>query len=468
LKLKLLSMSEITYDYGQIYRETNRPQGGVLGTTALLAMIACVINCALPELEMLLTAGHCPIPIAAIKIASFGLVAFLTLTYGRFDFSAFPTGMWLVAMTFLFLDFPFLWFFQSKAPPDILFAYNAYYCPLIFAPLACAFTGRLSERLATQILIGIFFVCALIGWMQFIFQAPIIQLASSDGNFRIYASYWMQEGSATVRSFSIFGSALEYGNFAVLIAATAIGMCRRRGGWIKGLPLYLFAALCCYTTLTRVIYIELVFATLAAITFTFGRRVRGMIWQPLIGLAISWLIAFSGFSQLIGQTKTLYDASSLELRLLQWEVYGAEFLHSTFMQKMFGLGFCQAEKPVIVPVRDDFYGKASNVLVDNMYLAITLHIGLVGLVVTVGLLWAMWRRLRVETIKRPTPLLIGIASFCSTFLLTGMFNVQPALYAFWFLIGIMILQRPESVDKFLWVNETDERLDFEQPETALP
>jgi hypothetical protein len=434
-------MSEITYEYSNIYQQAYRPQGGVLGTTALLAMIACVINCALPQLEMLLTGGHCPLPIAAIKIACFGLLSFLTLTYGRLELSAFPVGIWLAAMTFLFLDFPFLWFFQGKAPPDILFAYNAYYCPLIFAPLACAFTGRLSERLATKILVGIFLVCALVGCAQYIFQAPIVQLASSDGNYRTYASYWMQEGSSSVRAFSIFGSALEYGNFAVLIAATGIGMCGRPGGWIKGLPLYLLAAACCYTTLTRVVYIQLIFATVAAVTFTFGRRLRRMIWQPLIGLGAGWFLAFSGFSQLIGHTKSLYDASSLELRLLQWEVYGAELMHSTFLQKLFGLGFCQAEKPVIVPVRDEFYGKASNVLVDNMYLALTLHIGLIGMVVIVGLLWALWRHLRVETIKRPTPLLIGIASFCSTFLLTGMFNVESALYGFWFLIGIMIFQR---------------------------
>lgn len=439
-------MSETTYDYSQIFHQIKRPQGGVLGTTAFVAMIACIINCALPELEMLLTGGHCPIPIAAIKIACFGLLSCLTLTYGRFDFSASPTGMWLVAMAFLFLDFSYLWLLQGKALAEVVLAYNAYYCPLIFAPLACAFTGRLSQRLATQILVGIFLVCAAIGWAQYIFQTSVIQLASSDGNFRIYASYWMQEGSATVRSFSIFGTALEYGSFCVLIAAIGIGMCGRANGWIKGVPLYLFAAACCYTTLTRVVYIQLAFATFAAITFTFRRSLRRMIWQPLIGLAVSCFLAFSGIAELVGQTKTLYDATSLEFRLLQWEVYGEQFLHSQFLQKMLGLGFSQADKPVIVPVRDDFFGKASNVLIDNMYLAITLHIGLIGLIVIVGLLWAMWRRLRVETVKRPTPILIGITSFCSTFLLTGMFNVQPALYGFWFLIAIMLLQRDDEAD----------------------
>jgi O-antigen ligase len=113
---------------------------------------------------------------------------------------------------------------------------------------------------------------------------------------------------------------------------------------------------------------------------------------------------------------------------------------------MLGSGYSQAEKPSVIPVGDEQAGQFINTLVDNTYLALALHIGLVGMVVILGLLWAMWRRLRIETIMRPTPLLIGIASFWSTFLLTGMFNIQLAIYGFWFLIAIMILQRDGEAD----------------------
>ena len=430
-------MTERTYNYADLYPWAPSSEVGVLGLIGFMAMIVCIINCALPEVEMLFLGGRSPIPIALIKIACFGVLIALTLMYGRLDLSSFPTTMWMVAVGFLLLDFPFLWFFQGKAPSEVFLGYNAYYCPLILAPFACTLRGKVPERLALQIVLLIFAFCALIGWAQFLFQIPVVQTASSDGNFRIYTSFWMQEGSATVRAFSVFGTALEYGNFAVVVAGIGIGMCGKPGGWVRGLPLYLFAAACCYSTLTRVVFLQLIFGTIAALIFTFGRGSRRMIWQPLTALGLSWLIAFSGLSELIGQTKTLYDASSLQIRLLQWEVHGAEFAHSTFLQKMLGLGFCQADKPVIVPKRDDFYGKASNVLVDNMYLAVTLHIGVIGLLVMLGLFWAMWRYLRVETIKHPSPILVGIASFWSTFLLTGMFNVESAIYGFWFLIATM-------------------------------
>ena len=444
-------MSEFTYDYSELQRQY-RPQGSVLAPTAFLAMVACVINCALPQIEMLLTGGRCPLPIAFVKIACFGLLTLLTLVYGRLDLSAFPTGMWLVAMTFLLLDFPFLWLSRNKTPLEILLSYNAYYCPLIFAPLACAFTGRLSEKSATRILVYIFLVCGIIGCAQIIFQKPIIQMASSDGNFRIYTSWWITVGAPgtvgerTMRAFGVFGTAMEYGSFAVLIAATAIGVCGRPKGWVKGVPLYLFAAACCYTTRTRVVYLELIFATLAAATFTFGRRPRRMTWQPFIGLVLGSVIAFSGIVQVVGEKASVYDPSSLELRLLQWGTYGAQILHAEVPQQMLGFGYSQAEKPSVIPVGDEQAGQFINTLVDNTYLALALHIGLVGMVVILGLLWAMWRRLRIETIMRPTPLLIGIASFWSTFLLTGMFNIQLAIYGFWFLIAIMILQRDGEAD----------------------
>ena len=441
-------MSEQTYNYADVYRWMPPSDGGVLGLAGFLAMILCIINCALPELQMLLLGGRAPIPIALIKIACFGVLGALTLLYRRLDLSTFPTGMWLVVVGFLLLDFGFLWFWQGKAPTEIFLGYNAYYCPLILAPFACALRGKVSEDLSLQIILLIFALCALIGWAQFLFQLPVVQTASSDGNFRIYTSFWMQEGSATVRAFSVFGTALEYGNFAVVVAGIGIGICGKPGGWVKGVPLYLFAAACCYSTLTRVVFLELVFATIAALTFTFGKKLKRVLWQPLTALGLSWVIAFSGIAELIGQTKSLYDASSLQLRLLQWEIYGAEFTHSTFLQQLLGLGFCQADKPVIVPRRDDFFGKASNVLVDNMYLAVTLHIGFIGLIVMLGLFWAMWRHLHAETIKHPSPLLIGIASFWSTLFLTGMFNVEPALYGFWFLIATMFFLPAYS----LWVD----------------
>ena len=434
------------------YWENRQPESSLFGGMALWAMIVCVINCSLPQVEMLITGGNVPIPQGFIKIACFSFLIILMLMYRTLDLSSFPTTAWVMAVGYLILVFPFLWFSQDKQPGEILFAYNAYYCSLIFAPVAAALRGKVPERLAIRIFLGTFAACALLGWAQFILQKPLVQLASNDGNFRIFASQWMMPGETLIRATSFFGTALEYGNFAVLMAAIGIGMCGEPGGWKKGIPLYLIAAATCYTTWTRVVFLQLFVATVAALTFTFGRKPNRVTWQPLIALGLGWLIAFSGITSLINQEKGLSNSTSLELRLQQWETYGTTMARATVSQQLFGFGFCQADKPVIIPRKDEFYGKAVTVLVDNTYLALMLHIGVIGTLVMMGLLWGMWRHLRMEAANRPTPMLVGIASFWATFLMTGMFNIQAANFGYWYLIGLIVLHRAsEAGQETQWV-----------------
>lgn len=435
------TMNQFMPSYGEMYWKNHRPENSLFSGTAVLAMIVCVANCVLPELEMLLTGGRVPLPQGIIKIACFGFLVLLMLMYGKLDLASFPTTTWIMTLAYLVSVFPFLWFGQHKEPSEILLAYNAYYCPLIFAPVVTALRGKLSERWAMRIFLGVFAASALLGWAQFIFQDPIVQLASTDGNFRIFASQWMQGGDRSTRAMSFFGDAEAYGSFLVLMAAISIGMCGNRGGWKKGVPLYLFAAATCYTTLTRATFLQLFVATAAALTFTFGRKPNRVKWQPLIALALGLFIAFSGFakqlSDQISDKKSLADDSSLQQRLMQWGIYVSNLQHSSTMQQLFGLGFCQADKPGMIPLKEDW----NLVLVDNLYLALVLHIGLVGAILMVALLWGMWRFVRQEAASRPTPLMVGIASFWVTFLMTGMFNIQAAVYGFWFLIAVILARR---------------------------
>jgi hypothetical protein len=434
------------HNYGEIYAENQLPESGLLSGMALMSLMVCIINCAFPEVEILLTGGRVPIPQGFVKLACFGFLTILMLMYGKLNLSVFPTTMWIVVVGYLILVFPFLWFVQNKPPGDIFFDYNAYYCPLIFAPVATALIGRMPERVATRIFLGTFAVLALLGWAQYILQDPLLPLASSDGNFRIFASQWMMAGETRIRSTSLFGSSLWYGNFAVVVAAIAIGMCGKPGGWRKGIPLYLFAAATCYTTWTRVVFLQLFLATVAAVTFTFGRKPNRVSWQPWIALGLGGVLAFGGVAELVSKEDGLASISSLELRLQQWDVYGATFMHATLGQQLFGFGFCQADKPAMIPAKEELLGKGM-VILDNTYFALTLHIGLVGMILVISLLWAMWRRLRSETVERPTPVLIGISSFWATFLVTGIFNVEPASFGFWFLIATIVLLPASTVER---------------------
>jgi hypothetical protein len=218
-------------------------------------------------------------------------------------------------------------------------------------------------------------------------------------------------------------------------------MCRERHSWKRGVLLYLAAAATCYTTLTRVVYLQFVVATIVALILTFGRKPKRAAWQPLIALGLGWVIAFSGIAALFSQGSGLSNSASLEMRVQQWAMYASNFFHASIWQQLFGFGFCQADKPLMIARQ----AGGASVLVDNIYLALTLHIGVVGMLLITALLWAMWRSLRLDAVLRPTPVLIGIASFYATFAMTGMFNVQPANYGFWFLIGTIVSRRGSEV-----------------------
>jgi len=423
----------------------------LLGTAALVGLLVCIINCFFPQVEMALTGGNVPLPQGFIKVACFGFLVGLVFIYRTLDLSLFPTKMWLITVGYLMVVFIWLWQGQNKRPSEIFLAYNAYYCPLIFAPLAAGLRGRVSQETAFKIFMATFATCALLGWVQYVLQEPIIRLASNDGNFRIYLSQWMVGGYRSIRANSFFAFAQEYGSFVVLIAAIGIGMCRARGGWKLGVPLYLFAAATCYTTMTRAAFLQLFVASIAALTFTFGKRNTRVRWQPLIAFAASVFIAFSGLTSIISQKKSIYDDVSLQQRLDQWQIAESTLSHSSAWPQLLGLGYCQADKPVMVANKEDW----NTVLLDNMYVALALHIGLIGMAVIVGFFSVMWSCLQRATVETPTPVMIGIASYWSTFAMTGMFNIQMAQYGFWFLIALVVSGRPTEESINSWEGQLD-------------
>src|SRR5215472_4812109 len=185
-------MSTFIHPYRPLYYSPDYEESSPFGILGVLAMLFCIINCALPELEMLLLGGRVPVPQAIIKVACFAFLGALVALYGKFDLTGFPTTIWVFTALYLALDFPFIWLIQRKEASEALLAYNAYYCPLIFAPLVTVIRGRVTTRAANIILITTLLTSAALGWAQFIMQDPIVKLASTDGNFRIFASQWMQ------------------------------------------------------------------------------------------------------------------------------------------------------------------------------------------------------------------------------------------------------------------------------------
>jgi O-antigen ligase len=221
---------------------------------------------------------------------------------------------------------------------------------------------------------------------------------------------------------------MELGYFAVIVATIGIGMCRNPNNRTKGVLLYLFGAATVYSTLIRTVYLQLIISTIAALILTFGRKPNRVKWLPLAAVAAAIAFAVGGASRMfVGYNNGLASNASLEVRLDQWTFYASMFRHSPIWNQLFGFGICQADNKVV----------RSLAVVDNLFWGLTLHIGLVGLVIMLVLLWAMWLRVRAEAIENPTPLTIGLASFWATFAMSGVFENSPAIFGFWYIVGVL-------------------------------
>src|ERR1700758_457879 len=101
---------------GYIKNSWTDPQAGeaLLSGTALVGLLVCIINCFLPQVEMVLTGGSVPLPQGLIKVACFAFLVSLILIYRTLDLSCFPTRMWIATIGYLLLAFVWLWLGQNK------------------------------------------------------------------------------------------------------------------------------------------------------------------------------------------------------------------------------------------------------------------------------------------------------------------------------------------------------------------
>ncbi|MGA3193904.1 MAG: hypothetical protein ABSD39_02780 [Terriglobales bacterium] len=119
-------------------------------------------------------------------------------------------------------------------------------------------------------------------------------------------------------------------------------------------------------------------------------------------------------------------------RIGQWAYYSDLISQSTLAEKSFGLGIVQLKK--IVPVFP--------MVIDNVPLALILHIGLVGLVFVAILMFQMWLYVRREALSTQQPFIIAAASLWATLACAGIFNI--VFSSFGIVFALTVLCRKDS------------------------
>jgi hypothetical protein len=402
----------------QVNELLNFPISRLVSIFAAILCFLCLVDAAFPQLQMYLLDGHMLAGNVVLKAALLATAALGFLMRPKAQFAGLPMYTWLLCVGFLVADISHLIFSRGLSIVDVLQSYYAYYLLLLIGPILSAFRGEVSERVIIKCTVVFFLVCAPVGAVQYFTAQPILYTESADGAFSVQSWNFFGE----VRAFSIFSSALEFGIFCALCGALGVALSRTlpiRGALLCGL-----SALACFTTLTRLCYLLFLCVCTYALVLTYGKRPRRGLWLPLLYcvLGISTLAVGLG-SFVTGEDVKLQDASSLVDRIVQWAYYSDLLVHVNLGDQLFGVGIVQNEK-VLMPI-------------DNVPLALVLHIGIAGMVLFGILMIKMWLYLRRQALATEQPFLIAAASLWATLACAGIFNITFSSFGTVFALAIL-------------------------------
>lgn len=397
---------------------------GLLRTVALWTVPWFVVTGAIYQAEMLVASGRAPLSPAFLKIGMLALFLaafFLRLGTIRSNRPVFAAGM--IFFGFLLLDALHLYFDLGMQVSDIVLGYNAYYALAFLAVLSCLVPLRIPDKQIVKILSVLAVGSIGLGLAQFITNAPIVPTVSTDNNFAVNS--W--SGGGPIRVFSLFDEPQTCALFFVFFSALLVAFCRRPKYRLIALPLLLISLFMCWIADARAQLAGILWALIAAAVITFWNRPNRTRYLPLLAMLSALPVAMFAYSRITGGsgTNTVTDASSFAIRLTEWSYYLKVLRSLPISNLLFGLGIVQNGKLLSIN---------APVYIDNLYLTVAMHIGLVGLILYLFLAWRLWEDVRRNAESRNSYLHSAVAATFSTFLLMGFFNNVPLILGAYFML----------------------------------
>lgn len=197
---------------------------------------------------------------------------------------------------------------------------------------------------------------------------------------------------------------------------------------VRGAALFTLSALASFCTLTRLSYLVFICACFCAAVLTFGKKPERGRWQPPLYFASGIALIVVGLSRLSSaDTAGLQDAASLLERITEWGYYFQTLAKSDASSLLFGLGIVQNEK--VLPMYP--------MLIDSVYLALILHIGVIGFLLFAFLLIKMWLYLCRKAVATRRPFVIAAAALWATLPCAGIFNIVFGAYGVVFAMAVL-------------------------------
>lgn len=404
----------------------------IVAWAVFVSILVLLIDAAVPQLQMAISGGYLGNNFVRFKfVVIFGGVYFALVNGLK------GLGSRLYLMWFLFLTYAvgviFLQpLYTNHQPIFLLISFVDNFSLLLFLPILLAMGGVINPVQVRRVLFLVFVPLALLGIAQFVTSEPIVRPMSLDGRFMVNS--WTISGRA--RGFSLFTSGLRFGYFIAMIAAVAAAcvLLGKYGQKIRFARVILtLALLACAATLTRNVYVMVLEAIFAAYLLTRGTRwARNYaLALPLVygGIALALTVVAPLVSDALSRHTVVLSGDSMNIRLREWQHYMALWLQSDLPTMFFGTGISQMSR---------FQSMENSVVIDNVFIATGVQLGIVGLLLFVFIYWQMWvYQLRALAAAPRDPLLVGLVAYWSTAFASGFFNVSQPTYLTIFVIFVL-------------------------------
>lgn len=319
----------------------------------------------------------------------------------------------------------------------ILFGINKYFLFFAVLPAAALLKPRISPRQLNFRLMLLLVPCIAMALAQFAMNDPLLPTAAEDNSFEIPAV----EFFGRTRAFSLFRGVPEFGQtlafFAALLIAQLVAK-PQRNRLATGL-LLLLTTVACLATFRRGAYLEYAAAALAAVAIAGRwRMTRALPW-----IFLTMAIALVGAGALLGSSHAegMLSSSSLGERLDAWRLALDTWLARPDASILFGTGLSQTSLmgtglSQIESQQLDYF------LVDNGFLAVTVQLGLVGLVLWFWVMHSLWRDMLATAWQTGGSLAIAVSALLSTWMMRDVFDPMFALYPLYAFLVFWSLPSP--------------------------
>lgn len=418
------------YHYREI-RENTSFIYKVITSGFVLTILFFLVNASLQQLQMSIFSGNIPIQPIVLKV----LLLLLALAGALFnirkkiDFRISLVVSWCLFVSLVVYEISLIAETKFQSLPSLLFGLNVYYFFMITAPLILYMQKSVSEKVLIRILLILFLPLSALGISQFFLLDPLIPTFSVDETFKVYSWDYYD----LVRGFSLFDSGYSFGHYISLVAAVTIAS---KMDWRIKVLIMALVAVAGYSTLTRNAYMEIVAVSFSALViryFISNKKAPYLlcIFNAILGFVVIYLVPLITQKFSSSDSELLANESFLQ-RQEQWKVVFDMWLNGNTFTRLFGTGLVQNDKLDTIS-----FGA-----LDNMFLAVGLQIGIIGLVVWGLLLLSISYHIFIEAHRNRAPLSVGIAAFWTSFPLVSLFNISITTYMIVFFL--FVIARPSN------------------------